>query len=58
MNAVVASEPGAVATGERFNFENEEFAKRMDSIGPVATAPGSDVQSRSGVKPRQNNSDG
>jgi len=47
MNAVVASEPGAVAIGERFNFENEEFAKRMESIGPVATAPGSDVQSRS-----------
>jgi len=40
---VVASEPGAVATGQRFNLKNEEFAKRMESIWPVATALGSDV---------------
>jgi hypothetical protein len=38
------SEPRAVATGQRFNSKDEEFAKRMKSLWPVATAPGSDVE--------------
>jgi len=41
---VVTSEPGAVATGQILNLKNEKCAKRMKSLWPVATAPGSDVE--------------
>jgi len=53
----LTSEPGAVATGQRFNLKNEQFAKRRESVRPVASttprglpargprsAPGSDVE--------------
>jgi hypothetical protein len=41
------SEPGAVATGQRVNLKNDESAKTkntQESVWPVATAPGSDVE--------------
>jgi hypothetical protein len=40
---VAASEPGAAATGPRFNLKNEDL-QRVESIWPVATARGSDVE--------------
>jgi len=38
------SEPGAVATGQRFTLKKRRVCKSMKSIWPVATAPGSDAE--------------